>query len=170
MLISSEKEMELFASAFVLNLAKTESAATVVALHGDLGAGKTTFVRFVAAALAIKDKVTSPTFVIMKQYKFNCVPCKEARDCVWGALLAAGNDGAEEGTVLHKPCKMIHIDAYRLGDAGELNVLGWRELAGDSQNLIFIEWPERVSEILPENTVHLYLSCLDENTREVKID
>lgn len=115
-----------YARDFVRTLVPRESA-TVVALSGDLGAGKTTFVQVCARELGIEETVSSPTFVIEKIYelsnrKFAC---------------------------------LIHIDAYRLKEAKELEVLGWGELVKDPQNLICIEWPERVTEAIPQNAVRV---------------
>lgn len=92
--------------------------ATVVALIGELGTGKTTFVQKFAKAYGIKEVVTSPTFVILKKY---------------------GN--------------LVHIDAYRLEHAEELQKLGVQELMKNPKNIIFIEWADRVKEILPPETI-----------------
>ena len=99
----------------------------MVALSGDLGAGKTTFAQGVAQALGVQETVTSPTFVIEKIYKLE--------NAKWQRL--------------------IHIDAYRLKGAHELEVLGWKELVADTGNLILIEWPERVAEAIPEGATRI---------------
>jgi tRNA threonylcarbamoyladenosine biosynthesis protein TsaE len=99
----------------------------VVALSGELGAGKTTFVQGAAKALGVDESVTSPTFVLEKIYELT------------------GSPGA--GGFSH----LIHIDAYRLKGAHELEVLGWKELIAEPGNLILLEWPERVAELIPAN-------------------
>lgn len=114
-------------------------AATVVALHGDLGAGKTTFVQTVAAALGVHSEVVSPTFVIQKRYSL-------------------------EGQSFSQ---LIHIDAYRLESAEELSVLGWSDIARDPANLILIEWPEHVADLLTEDAIHVHFSYIDEETRGI---
>ena len=114
--------------------------ATVVALHGDLGAGKTTFVQGAARALGVNESVTSPTFVIQKIYPL-------------------------QRQVFER---LIHIDAYRLKDAHELEVLNWSETLRDPANLIFIEWPERVEGTLPKDAVRLKFRFVDEQTRGVE--
>lgn len=64
---------------------------------------------------------------------------------------------------------LIHIDAYRIDDEKELVTLGWEEMIANKKNLILIEWPERVSGIIPENTLLVKLSHEGEKTREIKI-
>lgn len=114
-------------------------AATVVALQGDLGAGKTTFTQEVAKALGVTDDIISPTFVIQKRYQLE--------DQVFGQL--------------------IHIDAYRLEEARELEVLGWGDIARDPANLILIEWPEHVEGLLAPETQYIYFEYIDEGTRRI---
>lgn len=103
--------------------------ATVLALHGDLGAGKTTFVQQFAQALGVTESITSPTYVIQKQY-----------------LLTGDWD------------QLVHIDAYRIEDPDELARLGWVELTTLPSTIICIEWAERVAELLPPDTHHLSLA------------
>ncbi len=95
--------------------------ATIVGLSGDLGAGKTTLVKAIAEILGVKETITSPTFVIAKYYR--------TRD--------------------PKFTDLIHIDAYRIEDPKELEVLGWENMKKEPNTLIVIEWPERVEELLP---------------------
>lgn len=104
--------------------------ATVVALSGELGAGKTTFTQEVAKVLGVEDHVVSPTFVIQKIY-------------------ALKNQKFEH---------LIHIDAYRLESAKELEHLGWHDIVANSSNLILIEWPERVAELIPAYAIRITLS------------
>lgn len=137
-----------FAKEFVENLLKTGGktggkpvqSATVVALYGDLGAGKTTFVKAVAEIFGIQKTVTSPTFVLEKVYKIKGF-----------------------GGFTH----LIHIDAYRLENGAELLTLGWEALLEDPHNLIFLEWPERVAETLPEESRRIQFRFIDETTRKI---
>ena len=116
--------------------------ATVIALVGKLGSGKTTFVQKFAKAMGITESVLSPTFVILKSYKLKAIS--------------------------HK--LLIHIDAYRLKNAGELEDLGIHELIADPQNVIFIEWADRVQEILPEDSIVIRFQHVNETTRKISID
>jgi tRNA threonylcarbamoyladenosine biosynthesis protein TsaE len=115
--------------------------ALVVGLYGDLGSGKTTFTQSIAKHLNIKEDITSPTFVIEKIYDINYFDFK----------------------------KLIHIDAYRLDSAKELSALDWERTMSDPRNIIFIEWPERVLEVLPENHAKINFKFLSENEREIEI-
>ena len=124
---------------------ESKNNATVVALHGDLGSGKTTFTKQLAKELGIKETITSPTFVIQKRF-----------------------DIPKENNI-YKFDKLIHIDTYRIDLQDELIKLGWNEDVAQSQNIISIEWPENVIDILPENTIHLYFEFIDETTRVVRL-
>ena len=121
------EEMEAEARRFVGSLVPDPASARVVALSGELGAGKTTFAQGIARALGVEENVTSPTFVIEKIYQLQN---KEFS-------------------------RLIHIDAYRLNDPHELEVLGWREIIADPTNLIVIEWPEKVADLIPANAMHV---------------
>jgi len=119
----------------------TRTSATVVGLSGELGAGKTTFVQAAARALGVALTVTSPTFVIEKIYKLDGGPFKH----------------------------LIHIDAYRLTDENELRMLGWDDIAYDPKNIIFIEWPENVKELLPRDTTLINLEVAGEYERHITL-
>lgn len=146
--ISSIEELSLFAKKFLVWVKEREvkgSGALVVGLYGDLGSGKTAFVKQVAEHLGITNTVTSPTFVIEKIYKLP-----------EGSLL--------EDDILH----IIHIDAYRLESGDELTMLGWEQITSDPHNIIFIEWPERVKDILPKDIKKISFTFVDENTRDIE--
>lgn len=135
------KETEKIAREFVeKEFVRNENGAVIVGLYGDLGSGKTAFTQAVAKCLGVKETVTSPTFVIEKIYKLD-------------------NRDFEH---------LIHIDAYRLKGGDELLHLGWEEIAKNPKNIIFIEWPERVAEILPDNIKKVCFTFVDENIREIK--
>ncbi|OIP76637.1 MAG: tRNA (adenosine(37)-N6)-threonylcarbamoyltransferase complex ATPase subunit type 1 TsaE [Parcubacteria group bacterium CG2_30_44_11] len=104
-----------------------QTAAVVLALKGDLGSGKTTFTQTLARALGVTEPVTSPTFVIMKGYEL-------------------------EGQIFDT---LIHIDAYRLETSVEMTVLGFANLIATPRILIVIEWAEKISDLLPEQTINL---------------
>lgn len=99
------------------------TGATVIALQGDLGSGKTHFAQNFGKVLGVEENMPSPTFVIMKNYNINS----------WGFK------------------KLIHIDAYRLEKEEELINLGWNEMVKDPENIILIEWPERVPNLIPKD-------------------
>ena len=123
-----------------------EESATIVALAGDLGAGKTTLTQSIARELGITEQLISPTFVIMKKYQ---IPKSKS-----GGVFSA----------------LIHIDAYRLESSCELERLGWAELIADPQNLIIVEWPEKVPELMNTKVHRVTLSHIDENERHIAFD
>ncbi len=133
-------EAELVKGAGELALSLVPAAhARVVALTGDLGAGKTTFSQAFAKALGIDEHVTSPTYVIEKRYPLTN----------------------------QKFAHLIHIDAYRLTSADELRKLDWVSTATDPQNLIIIEWADKVAELIPEDATQITLAYVDETTRSI---
>lgn len=117
------------------------SGAAVIALSGDLGAGKTTLTQAIARELGVKEHLVSPTFVIMKFYNLE-------------------NQNWQ---------KLIHIDAYRLNSKTELEKLGWQEIISDTNNLILLEWPERVDGLIPADAIQVNLSHKEEFIREIEI-
>ncbi|MBU4536573.1 tRNA (adenosine(37)-N6)-threonylcarbamoyltransferase complex ATPase subunit type 1 TsaE [Patescibacteria group bacterium] len=141
-IVKSIEEMKDFANFYIKNLQKNKDKATVIILKGDLGSGKTTFTQQVADIFEIKDYITSPTFVIQKRYETNN-----------SQSLGFKN--------------LIHIDAYRLGSGKELLDLGWKENISNLENIILIEWPERVIEVLPKDIKTLKFTFLNENEREI---
>jgi len=115
--------------------------AVVIALEGELGAGKTTFVQKFARACGITEPVLSPTFVILKRY-----------------------------TLHDSRYTLVHIDAYRLENTHELEKLGIHDLIADKNNIIFIEWAERVADILPKEHIKIKFSHVNETTRKISLN
>lgn len=147
---SSEKTADL-ALDFLAKLPPSQGKAMVVGLSGDLGSGKTTFSQAVGRHLGISEIMTSPTFVIQKTY-----------------LLSPQNFSKKLApTAISKIKKLIHIDAYRLESGRELQVLGFEKLLRDPANLILIEWPEKVSDILPAEIVKVNFKFITETQREI---
>lgn len=137
--------MQAFAEQFLKQIQPNTTSATVIGLRGDLGAGKTTFTKACASLLGVSETVTSPTFVILKKYAIN------------------NPDFSKTFSFF------IHIDAYRLKGGSELNVIGWQEFISDPKNLIFIEWPELVMDVMPANTKYVDFKHIDETTREITL-
>ena len=143
-LSKSLKETQKTAEDFLRKICKKkQKKATVVGLFGDLGSGKTAFVQLLAEILGIKETVTSPTFVIMKSYSL------------------------KPKTLNLKPNTLIHIDAYRLESGRELLNLGLEETLKDSKNLVLIEWPERVPDVLPKDLIKISFKFIGKNEREI---
>lgn len=135
--VKNIKETQKLAKKF----AKMIKGGDIVLLNGDLGAGKTTFTKFVAKALGVRDEVTSPTFTIMKEYQ-------------------------------GRKYKILHFDMYRLDGVEESTGFGFEEYVKnrDYNVVIFIEWSERVKELLDENYVVVDIRRIDENKRQFSIE
>ena len=108
----------------------------VFAFHGDMGAGKTTFIHALCDAMNIADVVTSPTFSIINQYK------------------------TKEGQTVY------HMDLYRIKDENEAINAGVEDCLY-SGNICLAEWPEVAPGIFPDDTLHLYITSIDDNTRKL---
>lgn len=116
--------------------------ATTVGLFGDLGSGKTTFVQALGKCLGVGEVMTSPTFVIEKRYDLN------------------GEFGFK---------KLIHIDAYRLDSSSEILKLNFQEDLNSPNNLILIEWPERVEGAMPADIIKVNFKFISEFEREIDV-
>lgn len=143
--IRSLSELEQEAVSFMHSLSPSASGATLVTLSGELGAGKTAFTKAVALAFGVADTVTSPTFVLEKIY-----PLPAER-------------GGETATF----SRLVHIDAYRLESGEELLPLDFAALMQDPQNLIMLEWPEKVNDALPVPAAHLSFTVHDDGSRTI---
>ncbi len=121
---------------------EAQDKAIVFGLSGDLGAGKTTFLQGFAKGLGIKEKVISPTFVIMNRFdikkgKFN---------------------------------NFYHLDCYRIEKVKEMENLGFEEIISDPKNIVCIEWPEKIKKILPSDLISINFNILEGDKREIIID
>lgn len=127
------------AARFVATLTPT-THATLVTLSGELGAGKTAFIKAAAKALGVEETVNSPTFVLEKIY-----------------LLPEGRTFK----------RLLHIDAYRLEQGSELTSLGFDESMKDPGNLVMLEWPERVRDALPKPAATISFTVNSDTSRSL---
>lgn len=111
----------------------------VVALIGELGAGKTTFTQGFAKSLGITDKVISPTFVLMRIHPLN------------------------------NKQKLFHLDLYRLEGKIDLKEIGLEEIISNPENIVLIEWAEKIIDQLPENVTKVEIKKLPSEMREVSV-
>ena len=125
-----------------IKLAKKSRYAIVVGLFGDLGAGKTTITQNFGNLVGVKNIINSPTFVILKRYKLD-----------WEGFK-----------------KLIHIDAYRLNSGKELIELGFNDILKERNSIIFIEWPERIKDILPYQTITIKIQHVSKNKRIINVN
>lgn len=121
---------------------RTRNRAVVVALEGDLGAGKTTLTQAIAKALNVTTPVVSPTYVLMKSYSLTNQPFT----------------------------RLVHIDAYRLAGEQEFSALAPNTFLDDKEALVVVEWPERVGTVLPRDiTVRLSSEGAGEKERYIEV-
>ena len=124
----------------------------VFAFYGKMGAGKTTFIKAVCEALGVEDVVTSPTFAIVNEYHIDHSPL---------TIDHSGRDGNNVQCV-------YHFDFYRIKNLREAYDIGCEEYFY-SGSPCFIEWPELVEELLPEDTVKVKIEVCEDGSRTITI-
>ncbi len=115
--------------------------AFMVALEGNLGSGKTTFIQGIAQGLEIEESVLSQTFLILKQFPISFKKYKS----------------------------FYHIDAYRLKSPEELLELGFKDLINNPENIIIIEWADKIKKIMPKNILRIKFENLGKNKRKITL-
>lgn len=121
---------------------KSKKAAFVIGLKGELGGGKTTFLQGFAKGLGIKEKILSPTFVILKKFK---LPKRE--NIHW----------------------FYHIDCYRIQKPKELLALEFENIASNFENIVAIEWADQIREIMPKSSIWIRFDFIDQKKRKITI-
>lgn len=114
------------------DFAKTLKKGAVLALYGDLGSGKTTFVQGLAKSFGIEKKIISPTFIIMRTYGH-----------------------------------FYHVDLYRVETEKDVEGLGLLEIINDPENIVVIEWPEKIEHLLPKKTISIAFEYLKDDQRRI---
>ncbi len=137
MKIPSESAMLEFGRQFAQKL----TLPTVIELVGDVGTGKTTFTRGLAAGLGIVEPVTSPSFTLSKRYPF----------------IFKQTSG-----------ELIHYDFYRLNDPGIMRE-ELIEALDSPHSIVVVEWGDSVADLLPASKIRLDLTLLEDGSRSVKI-
>jgi tRNA threonylcarbamoyladenosine biosynthesis protein TsaE len=117
------------------------ATALVIALEGELGAGKTALVQGVARALAIRELPKSPTFNLAKEY-------------------------AIPGTDL----KLWHVDCYRVSGRSDLASLDLHHIFADPHNLVLVEWAQRITDALPADHITVRMDHAGEHKRGITVD
>ena len=130
---STAEETEVLAGELAMHLPENAT----LALHGDLGAGKTTFIRGLARAWEINEPVTSPTFNLY--------------------------------TIYEGKRQLIHLDAYRLASADDLDALMIQDFMREPW-CFAVEWPERIAASIPEDAWHLYLEITSERKHRIRLE
>lgn len=112
---------------------------TVFAFYGKMGAGKTTFIKAICEELGVEDVINSPTFAIVNEYR-----------------------SEQTGELIY------HFDFYRINRLSEALDIGTDDYF-NSGAICLIEWPEKVEEILPEDTVNVWIEETEDGSRNIKI-
>lgn len=120
----------------------SKDKAVIIALEGNLGSGKTTFIQGMAKGLGIEDPITSPTFVIFKKYNI-----------------------AKLGSLKW----LYHADCYRLDSYKDILDLGFEEIFNNPKNLIVIEWAERIKKGLSKTSLWIKFKYIDEKKRKINL-
>ena len=120
---------------------KIFNKAIVIGLSGELGSGKTTFCQSFAKALGVKEKVHSPTFVIMKKYL----------------------------VISRQYSALFHFDAYRIKNKKDIISLGWKKIISEPKNIILVEWAENIKKVFPKKHFWINLAHLGKNRRGIDI-
>ena len=113
---------------------------TVFAFHGQMGAGKTTFIKAICEELGVEDVINSPTFAIINEYRSETI----------GELI-------------------YHFDFYRINKLSEAEDIGTEDYFY-SGALCFIEWPEKIEDLLPGDVVEVTIKENPDGTRTVEIN
>lgn len=117
---------------------------SVFAFYGKMGAGKTTFIKAVCEELGVDDVITSPTFAIVNEYSLT-------------------------SHLSPLTSKIYHFDFYRIKKLEEVYDMGFEDYfySGD---LCFIEWPELIEEVLPEDAVRVTIEALPDGSRKITME
>lgn len=114
----------------------------VIFLLGELGSGKTTFVRGIARGLGIDTRLLSPTYIIVRRYNIPRLSQKSF---------------------------LYHLDLYRISGVQDAESIGIQEMLNDSQSITIIEWPERMSGLLLQPRIECRFNTVSDNKHEITI-
>jgi len=135
---------------------KLKKRALIIGLEGDLGGGKTTFLQGFAKGLGIKEKILSPTFIIMKKFSiinYQVSTKVEKKKIFFDSQFS----------------NFYHIDCYRISRPKEILGLGFKEIISNPKNIITIEWADRIDKILPAETIIINFELINQKTRKITI-
>lgn len=141
---SSATETKKFAQSFAKKIIKAprQQGAFAIGLCGELGSGKTCFAQGFVREFGIRERITSPTYVLMKRY-----PIAKKLNLFFADI--------------------YHFDCYRLEKAKDILDLGFEDIVRNPKNIILIEWPEKIKSVLPKNKIFLKFLFIDNGKREI---
>ncbi len=175
---SSPLQTKSIAKALAKTLLESQQkkGATVVALAGELGSGKTMFTQGFAKGLGVRGHVLSPTFLIIKEYEISSLDSRRG-----GRNTTQSYDGSPHRMIgaksetntkykIQNTKYFYHIDCYRLGNpAKELLRLGFKKIIADPHAIVVVEWADRIKSIIPKDTLWLTFSHGGQNQRTITI-
>lgn len=115
--------------------------ALAVCLYGELGSGKTTFIRGFAKGLGVTGRLLSPTFIIVRRYVLSR----------WYEFF-------------------YHLDLYRVQNEKELEELGLSEIFSSPRSVVTIEWAEKLGKLIPKRRVDIHFTVLPNGIHKVSIE
>ena len=136
------------------DFAQKVKSGSVILLFGELGSGKTTFVRGFVAGLEFENRVISPTFMIVRQY--------EPRIKNPSVNLRTSHESGIQ--------KIYHLDLYRFKNKKDLNSLDLKEMLEDKNAVTLIEWPELIQQSFSKNSFEIQFSYINENERRISVN
>ena len=146
--IENTQKMKIFKSTneaetekYGFEFAKKISAGAVICLNGELGAGKTTFVKGLARGFGVTSRIVSPTYVIIREYE------------VLGSEIK----------------KLYHLDLYRLTSRKDILGINLHQLLNDKSAVTVIEWPRVAENFVPKNAWTIDFESLDVSIRTISI-
>ena len=118
-----------------------QKGALIFGLEGDLGGGKTTFLQGFAKGLGIKEKILSPSFIVMRKFQ---IPNPKFQN-------------------------FYHIDCYRIEKPREILDLDFKEIISNPKNIVAIEWSDQVRKIIPKNSLIIKFELVNKNKRKISL-
>lgn len=137
----NEKETQKLGQIIAKLLLSGKLKKRILALEGELGGGKTTFLKGFAKGLGIKEKILSPTFVLIKKFEISNSKFRN----------------------------FYHIDCYRIKSKNEILRLGFKRIIKEPRNVVAIEWANKIKDLLPKNTLFLKFKVLTLVQRNIEI-
>jgi len=131
---------------------QAQKGAIVIALEGELGSGKTTFLQGFARGLGVREKILSPTFIIFRKFKIQN-PKSKIKSKVQNSKFQT----------------FYHFDCYRIENVKELYALGWKEIIEDPKAIVVVEWADRVRMAMPKSALWIKFLWLGEKKRELRV-
>ena len=160
-------ETRQFAKRILAALLRERRGAVVLALAGELGTGKTTFIQGLASSLGIRGHVQSPTFVLVRTHpipkqfhQFHPVTTRTPHSLRRGE--GENSRNSSEAPAFRPGCNgvhhvhhFVHIDAYRLDSLAEARRLGLKDILKDRDAIVVIEWADRIRKLIPRGAIWL---------------